>query len=349
MHERLRELLTTPAYRSVVRGYLIGLDQALADVCRYHPDTAAEAVRRDLATLLDERAPGPPAGSFGPPPPVIDSGLRTEFAADPEVAAHLGGTPVADVPALFAALLRLPAGPAATWRARAAAGETAGGETAGGDWADVPSFVDRETLIPPDPATGRPGLRLRPETPLPADVAEALALRAGDHGPGYRLAVAAVQVLAVAGRDGTLVDLLPTRNGLPAGRFDQPGTPTACRSELLRRLHAHTAATTPGERLRTLLDVDEALCSVVHRPPAAAGSWWANLATQVRDLVFQAARDVPGAQVTELSGRFSDIPADMTSDNAAMLGGPGTVLACLRLWASVDGRTIPGRVIIGTR
>ncbi|BCJ39519.1 hypothetical protein GCM10010168_62330 [Actinoplanes ianthinogenes] len=263
MYQQLRELLEDPAYRAVVRGYLLGLDRAIEDAGPEHP--AAALLRRDLASLLGD-----------------------------------------------------------------------------GLWDDVRSLGEREILFPYDPSTGRPGLRLDPSAPLPADLVSAF-------GQEHPLVVLAAQVLAVAERDGELVDLLPTRDGMAAGRFDQPATVEGYRAELLERMQRYGRAADPRERLFALLDVDEALCSVVHRPPAAPGTWWAGLTTRVRDEVFRAAAAVPGARVTELSGRFADLASGMTRDDAAMIGPPGMVLGCLRLWASVDGRTSPGRVIIGTR
>jgi len=52
-------------------------------------------------------------------------------------------------------------------------------------------------------------------------------------------------------------------------------------------------------------------------------------------------------EVMPLSLRYRDV-RDLTTGNdvASRSGGePGDVLACLRLWARIGGKTIPGRVM----
>jgi hypothetical protein len=358
MYRQLQTLLSgmSPAYEPVIRAYLVGLDAALDDLARRTPGdpgtTEAEALRRDLVALLERSAPVtlrlsdesrssnelPPETPSVPRLDPAESKLCAEFMADPSVSVHLGQTPVPDVMALMMATLRLPAETAAAWQARVP--QNGDGQA---EWDDVPSLVQRVTLVPP--LQGHPGLRLRPEADLPVDLTTALRLRAGNHSVDYRLAVAAATVLIVGARDPGLIDLLPTRNSLPAGRLTRPPDHATYRAELIRRLRVYAETTSPQARLLALVDIDEALCSVVHQPLAAEGSWWAGLYQSIRDEVF--AEEVPGAKVTLLDGRYADL-RDKTAENAILPGKEGAVLGCLRLWVSIDGTECPGRVIIGT-
>src|SRR5262249_16297033 len=61
------------------------------------------------------------------------------------------------------------------------------------------------------------------------------------------------------------------------------------RAELLRLWErARTASQPLKEHLKALLDLDEALHSLVYQPSAAADSWWARLQDQARQALFRA-------------------------------------------------------------
>jgi hypothetical protein len=109
--------------------------------------------------------------------------------------------------------------------------------------------------------------------------------------------------------------------------------------------------TRPGlkERFKELLDLDEALHSLIYQPPVAPDSWWSRLQNQVRGTLFQArdraaAADYP-VHLQLLGGNFADInrlaPDSLQTDD----GVPGEVSACVRVWARVDGEELKGRVL----
>jgi hypothetical protein len=103
------------------------------------------------------------------------------------------------------------------------------------------------------------------------------------------------------------------------------------------------------DRLRELLDLDEALHSLVYQPLAAPDSWWGRLLNEVRDTLFQA-RDPAAAagcpvHLQALGGSFADINRLAPDSLQVDFGTPGEVAACLRVWARLDGEEIKGRVL----
>jgi hypothetical protein len=123
-------------------------------------------------------------------------------------------------------------------------------------------------------------------------------------------------------------------------------------AELLRRWErVRTGAGGQGfrESLRARLDLDEALHSLVHQPPAAAGSWWGRLQRRARATLFaardQAARSGFPVHLQELGGSFAEINRLAPDSLQVDFGVPGEVCACLRVWARVDGEELKGRVL----
>jgi hypothetical protein len=105
----------------------------------------------------------------------------------------------------------------------------------------------------------------------------------------------------------------------------------------------------PKDRLKNLLDVDEAVHSLVYQPPVAPESWWGRLQSQTRDAVF-AARDRAvqagcAVHLQVLGGSFAAINRLAPDSLQVDFGVPGEVSACLRLWARVDREEIKGRVL----
>ncbi|MEI5101076.1 hypothetical protein RB200_24150 [Streptomyces sp. PmtG] len=220
-------------------------------------------------------------------------------------------------------------------------------------WEEWRALGDGEVLLPPLPRLGVPGVRLTATGPR-ADWAVRAA--GGDAGAG-RAPLAVCVVLAgwvarLADLDDQLHHCLETvahRGVVPLRDAEHRA---AYRQELAQRI-GHLARQEPGspEELRAALAVDEALCSVVHLPPAAPGSWWARVAEASQRVVLELRRRVRdgGADVAvevlaptyrEARRRTggNDIPLDAG-------GRQGQVLAGLRLWARVDGRELPGRVV----
>jgi hypothetical protein len=129
-------------------------------------------------------------------------------------------------------------------------------------------------------------------------------------------------------------------------------------TELLRlwervREHAGASHEPAKEQLRALLDLDEAVNSLVYQPPAAPESWWARLQGQTREALF-AARDRAiqagcAVHVQALGGTFADINRLAPDSLQVDFGVPGEVSACLRVWARIDGEEIKGRVLYRSR
>jgi hypothetical protein len=105
----------------------------------------------------------------------------------------------------------------------------------------------------------------------------------------------------------------------------------------------------PKARLKNLLDLDEAIHSLVYQPPAAPDSWWSRLQGQSRDGLFQARDRAVQAgcavHLQLLGGSFAAINRLAPDSLQVDFGEPGEVSACLRVWARIDGEQSKGRVL----
>lgn len=369
----------------ITRAGLVGLQAMLTDgVARSSADpglAAAADLLGQLDELLGERVAGPrpaaaaervTASAAGHPPPV-SADRRTDprlgdliaaFAADPAV------TRVIDEPSLTAlsavsdpaawlgfhlCLLRLATSTAASWRSKAApladdrpaSWQLLPGEN---DTVLIPSFA----TDPAGAAAPAAGYRASPSAPLDDEVTAALGLGS----PGAAVDPDAVVIgrlstlaLGLTSLDDNLVLCLQAVLFKGSRRLDDQ-LRQRYRTALLGRLRewARTPARSAA-RLEALLEVDEALNSLTHRPPPPTTSWWGQLRQQSRDVVTQAADALrkagTDAEVLPLSLKYRDIQ-DLTDHNDVGVssgGQPGDVLACLRLWARIEDRTLPGRVM----
>jgi hypothetical protein len=124
-------------------------------------------------------------------------------------------------------------------------------------------------------------------------------------------------------------------------------------AELLRRWERVRTASSQSqplkEYLKALLDLDEALHSLVYQPAAAPDSWWTRLQDQARQALFPArdrAIQAGGAVHFQLlGGNFADINRLAPDSLQVDFGVPGEVSACLRIWARIDGEELKGRVL----
>ena len=342
-----------------------GLDSAApADPGRAHAE--------QVARWLGEQArgfPPAPAGPLSTTParagPAADelsaafAPVLEAFRADERVARQLGGPPAACPRAVGAAqwrefwlaCLRLDASLAAQWRGagrEAAALAMAAGEPA---WSDLPASPGTpvRVLLPPAPALGVTGIRERPGAPpdpalgVVAAVPEAASL--------------AQRVLALLDADAGLCHALEGLEATGIRRLSEGTAAAEFSREIRRRLRA-AARPEAGraDRLLALYELDEAVCSAVHQPPAHPDSWWGDLAAASRRLLRQAARDAgqagAAAEVRALDLRpYADLRG-YTSDRNIAYRVPrdqvGLVLACLRTWLELDGEVHPGRVIWGS-
>jgi hypothetical protein len=120
-------------------------------------------------------------------------------------------------------------------------------------------------------------------------------------------------------------------------------------TELLRRWDRLRTSLGARERFKAHVDLDEAIQSLVFLPLADARSEWGQVQGQSRDALLQA-RDRAvraGCQVHMqlLGGSFADVNRLAPESLQVDFGVPGEVVACLRVWARVDGEELKGRVL----
>jgi hypothetical protein len=120
-------------------------------------------------------------------------------------------------------------------------------------------------------------------------------------------------------------------------------------AELLRLWERVRAGSPAGPGLKELLDLDEALHSLVYLPPADPTSWWGRLQAQARDALFQArdraVRDGCQVHLQLLGGSFADINRLAPDSLQVDYGIPGEVTVCLRVWTRIEGEESKGRVL----
>ncbi|GGV29621.1 hypothetical protein [Streptomyces spectabilis] len=316
---------------------------------------------------LEPQEPVPAKPSVRPSPHADAelAALAAELTRSQECATFLGPLAVPeadDTAALWSwfqlTLLRLPSAYATRWRARAADLAVAARTAPEERWDEWRALDGVEVVLPPLPRAGVTGVRLGAAGPL-ADWAVTAAggvhgvlPASGDRSPLALCVVLSGWVAELAARDGQLHHCLESvahRGVIPLCDAEARAT---YRQELAQRL-GRLARQTPGspEELRAALAVDEALCSVLHLPPAAPGSWWARVAEASQRMVLELRRRVrdnggdvavqvlaPTYREARRRTGGNDIPLDAG-------GRKGQVLAGLRLWASVEGRELPGRVV----
>ena len=289
----------------------------------------------EVAARLTADAPAPPTSLTSP----AVAALLARPDAPPWLAAAAAGSSPAQLwRRAHVAALRLPPAAADAWRAAVAAAlpppaGSAPSRTLPGD-ADL-------ALVPSHGA--EPGWHTA--TAASADPEIVRCLRTTD-GPRGELARLCTCVLGMVELDDELLLGLESVRFRGLGGFDDT-LRTAFRRELIDRLTAlgATAHGTPAS-FEALLLVDEALHSVLHIPVPAAGSWWARLNERSRTLVFDARRDHPGTDVMVLARSYREAKTKTGGrDIRYPFDGSGNVLSCLRLWAQVDGRQLPGRVV----
>ncbi|MGW6057766.1 hypothetical protein [Streptomyces sp. NPDC055189] len=359
-------------------------DDQGAEQCR----AALREVEHLLAPAADEPAPpqeragarparGPapvPAAARAPArgaaPEAELAALVEELAASTEAADYLGPLRLPDPadPAgtpgrwlwLHTTLLRLPGTSAAKWRERARSAAPAAKSPAGEQWIEWWAHEREQVLVPPLPHLGAPGIRLtaagaRPDWALDAtDAAAAHLVRGAENGTPLGVWVQlAGWVSGLAQLDGQLHHCLESLTHRGTLALHSPEHRDAYQHEISQRLtrFARAPEDSPAA-LRAALAVDEALCSVIHLPPAAAGSWWAEVAETSQRTVLALRRSVQGrgadVDVKALAPSAYRDARQRTGGNDIPLdagGRKGQVLAGLRLWARIDGRELPGRVV----
>jgi hypothetical protein len=364
--KRLAEAGEQSEIARAARSALIGLRASLADAVDRCPQDQGREPAVELIAELDEilaawpvPANPAPAGPASVPDRRL-SDLAAAFVRDPAATEYLdekslaaAAEPVGDGGAvwrdLHLSLLRLPGPVAAAWRDRLAvlAAPPEAGPPASG-WRILPG--EREAvLVPAGPAWAMPteGIRTSAEAPVQDAVLAALDGRAD----AAELARLSSLVLELTELDENLIVCLESVLFMGSKRLDDKYR-QLYRADLLGRLREY-ARHEPGSAsgFESLIEIDEAVNSLTHRPPAATGSWWAQMRQQSRQMVERTAGTLREAgldvKVLPLGLRYRDV-RDLTAGNdvASRSGGkPGDVLACLRLWTKIGNRTIPGRVM----
>lgn len=115
-----------------------------------------------------------------------------------------------------------------------------------------------------------------------------------------------------------------------------------------------SSPTPPKPWLKDFLEehiaLDEAFNSLVHVPPAAPDSWWGAFQAQARP-VLNRARDLViragcPARLQRLAGDFPAV-SNLVADDSLQVphGTPGEIVACLRVYARIDGHESKARVL----
>src|SRR5690606_36847461 len=113
-----------------------------------------------------------------------------------------------------------------------------------------------------------------------------------------------------------------------------------------RSLAVAEATPFTGPWLDALVRLHEALCSVVHLPPAPDDSWWGEQRLACNEALAEAAADTPEGSVRFPPARYRSVEGLTRHDIPIELPRrSGQVLACVRAWSRIDGSVNPGRVI----
>ena len=120
---------------------------------------------------------------------------------------------------------------------------------------------------------------------------------------------------------------------------------------LLERLEGFQAAEQGGdaaEVLKTWLDLDEALHSLLHNPPGPASSWWGRVQRRARDTILELRERAMAAGHTVhlqlLSGRYAEVKQFTNPDSDRTTTGsvpPGDVVVCLALTLRPGRNSLP--------
>jgi hypothetical protein len=330
-----REVLGGPAgpLRDAVRWGLEGLRGCLAAAAE---DPAAPRLLAELEELISGR----PAAAPAPGGPLL-GGLADAAEADPQLQAEVGPLSLSrtDDASIWTDLhwhlLRAAEETAREWRAQAAR-----------------AAADAGARLVPATGTGPP---ISPGEELVPGLAGAITV-GGVRGTGATPGTEPMAVLlnaaavsgwfAESGTPGLRHALRSVRRFEVASLAQDRGA--AYRAEVERRRGVLLAeAGNPGAGLlRALLDLDEAVQSLLPWPPPAPNSWWGRWRRQAREAVREARRVVPvSCQIRPLAGRFAEVH-HLTADSLPVeVGTPGEIVVCLRQYATVGGEEIMGRVL----
>lgn len=285
------------------------------------------------------------------------SRLRDAFVSDKKLATYLGkvelkSTTDSDLwDEIQRKLLRVPESLAKSWRERAlelAAEAGAREEKSQESLVKLP--FHRDEVIYPALTGGvrAEGLCLSANTPMEARVA--VDVKEGDI---YLLASVVSACLKFIEREPNLHHAFKSVDSFGVRSLDSKSERdkyTGALTDRFRRARAAEGNPDPAVTLRSWLDLDEAVHSLVFLPPVERYSWWGKLQQESRrtlDKVVEKARNA-GCDVwlRQLWGPYADVCKFSKNDLELDSGGiPGEVVACLRVYARIGQEELPGRVL----
>ncbi|WP_062343982.1 hypothetical protein [Herbidospora yilanensis] len=337
LEETLRAVLaqTGTAPAALTRGFLAGLRTALDGL----PGPGTADLAADLDAVLAAPAPEQPVAAVTAASPLRESllGLAERIAPGSTAPSHDEGT-------LWTAVhlnaLRLSRREADLVRRAAEEVAVRSGARPGKPGAAVTLHGPKdERLIPALKVDGRvvaPGLAVSgggaPKTAgsVPAE-----------------MATFAAMIPVLAELDPGLHHCLQTLEFSGLRGLAEPAARTGYVGHLNNRLEEVASQRRhSGPWLESVVRLHEALCSVVHLPPAPEDSWWGEWRAACNDALSDAALDSGAGTVKFPPGRYRSAD-DLTRHDIAIHypERPGQVLACVRAWSSVHGIETPGRVI----
>jgi hypothetical protein len=216
---------------------------------------------------------------------------------------------------------------------------------------EIPGDVDALLFPGLKRAESAAGLRSSLTAPLDDDFAEFAHDAAADP-ELLRLILIANCCALLAERDVELLHALKALESYGVFALESGDQRSRYRSALVQRTR-EVVRTKSDPRACWLarVDLDEALHSLFHDPPAQPDSWWGKLLYRARVSLGEAARQARkelGApvQYRVLRGLYRTVRAECEGDvEMSSAGAPGEVVACLRVPTTVGGRTYPGRVL----
>jgi hypothetical protein len=223
---------------------------------------------------------------------------------------------------------------------------------------DDPGGADlRDLLRELDPLVDRPRVSPGPVLP-PDDVGDGAEPSVTPPADDDLLPLAGVAAacLRLAGRDPRLCHCLRSvfRFGVTPLAGEQRERFTAELVRLWERLRSAVPPPSAAKQgwkdcVKACLDFDEAVHSLVYRPPAGPDPALDRLQGQsrevlgrLRDRAVQAGCPV---HLQALGGNFADISQLAPDSLQVDFGVPGEVSVCLRVWARLDGEEMKGRVL----
>jgi hypothetical protein len=215
-----------------------------------------------------------------------------------------------------------------------------------------PSFAGQPFTLPSLSCKGTElaGITFQEEAPLPSEIASLTASSSLINFDSWQKAAALLCHLLQY--DFSLHHALHAVNRFDIVPLDNPQR-EQYKKHLLMRLRHASLAQTALEQMHFLWEVDEAFHSLLPQPLPSTNSWWERFFIESRELLFQAQEHIKKQTQSEIS--LLELPADyrsiyekkLTDDDLAISEGkqPGKVLASLRLWMKINGKTSLGRVI----